>query len=242
MVTVLDDRVFKDIVKEAALMGIPREIILPLRIFQIPFFNFEDYVKIKNSNISILSNYCLAAHLYHTFGMKFTSPTINMFADDENYLRFIGNLKKYMNEPMAEVENTLDNLWGSRYSYIRGRLDDVEWVFNHDVSFSTAEARWRRGVERFNWDNYIVLMTILSDEMAYKFEALPIQHKIGFYWKNLNLPSVICMPGWRDQVIRREWKCNFPPYVNHVADDAFGVRGVNWMRALLHRDGFVRVE
>ena len=202
VVSVIDDKIYKDIIIEAESMGIRREIILPLRIFQIPFFDFDKYIKIKDSNISILSDYCFGGYLYHKFGMKFLSPTINMYADNENYYRFISNLKKYMYAPMKEVSEILDKPYRGFLSYPRGIIEDVEWEFNHDITYSTAAERWRRGSERFNWDNYIVIMTIRSDEMALKFDQLPIEHKIGFYWKDLGLKSVICMPEWNDEAYR----------------------------------------
>ncbi len=242
IVSVMNDRIYKEIVKEAEEMGIDRSIILPLRIFQIPFFNFEDYIKIKESNISILSDYCFAGFLYHKFGMKFTSPTINMYANNENFYRFISDLDKYMNTPMVEVENAIDQPYLGCFAYPRGRIDDVEWEFNHDPLYETAAARWKKGVERFNWDNYIVVMSIRSDQMARQFNELPIEHKMGFYWKDLGLDSVICMPEWKTPSIRQKYGFDFARLANRVADEAGGIRTVNWMKALLHEDGYSRVK
>ena len=59
-----------DILSEALHLGIDRDVILPLRIFRIPFFDFDRYIQIKKSNISILSDYCFAGFLYHKFGLK----------------------------------------------------------------------------------------------------------------------------------------------------------------------------
>lgn len=242
IVAVIDDKVYKEIIKDAEKIGVPREIILPLRIFEIPFFNFEDYIKIKKSNISIISDYCFAGHLYHKFGMKFTSPTINMYADNDNYFRFISNLEKYLNEPMVEVPNVIDDRYKDIYTYPRGRVGDVEFEFNHDIEFGTAATRWRKGVERFNRDNYIVIMTIRSDEMAYKFNSLPLKYKIGFYWKNLGLESVIYIPEWNDAAFRAKFNYDFAILVNCASDDTRGFRAINWMKALLHQDEFNRVK
>jgi uncharacterized protein (DUF1919 family) len=242
IVTALNENTFEEIIREATEMGIQREIILPASIFWIPFFNFEEYIQIKNSNVSILSDYCFAGYLYHRFGMKFTSPTINMFADNDNYIRFLQNLEKYMNEPMTEVKNTVDNCYKNIFTYPRGMIGDVEWQFNHDVCFSTAAERWKRGVERFNWDNYIAIMTIENDEMAYKFETLPIKNKIGFYWKDLNLDSIIYMPTWQNPEIRKNCGYAFSALVNRVADGTYGYGTINWMKALLHQCGYSRTE
>lgn len=244
VVSVMDDRIYKEIIKEAEGMGIKRENILSLRIFQIPFFDFEKYIKIKNSNISILSDYCFAGYLYHKFDLKFLSPTINMFTDNENYYRFISNLKKYMYAPMKEVQEKeiMEKPYEGLYFYPRGIIEDVEWQFNHDVVYSTAAERWKRGIERFNWDNYIVIMTIHSEEMAIKFDQLPIEHKIGFYWKDLGLESVICMPEWNDASYRAKFGYLFSGLVNKAATETRGIRAVNWMKALLHEEDYSRVK
>lgn len=240
IVSVLSDLIYKEIVQQAQEIGIKREVILPLRIFQIPFFNFDDYIKIKESNLSIVSDYCFAGFLYHKFGLRFTSPTINMFADNENYFRFISDMDTYMSMPMTEVEDIINHPYGI-YVYPRGRLADVEWIFNHDITFDTAEARWKKGVQRFNWNNYMVIMTINSDEMAYKFDALPIKNKIGFYWKDLHLDSIICTPQWNEPSFRAKMAYTYHYFINKIAiENNGGVRAVNWMKALLHQEGFRR--
>ena len=100
----------------------------------------------------------------------------------------------------------------------------------------------KKGVERFNWDNYIVVMSIRSDQMARQFNELPIEHKMGFYWKDLGLDSVICMPEWKTPSIRQKYGFDFARLANRVADEAGGIRTVNWMKALLHEDGYSRVK
>jgi len=213
-----------------------------MRIFRIPFFDFDEYIKIKESNISILSDYCFAGYLYHKFGLQFTSPTINMYADNENYYKFLLDIEGHMKLPMQEVENTRDNLYKGIYAYPRGYVGNSEWVFNHDVTFDKAVARWNKGVARFNYDNFIVIMTIYSEEMAYLFDKLPIENKIGFYWKELNLNSVICMPEWNNPKVRERYNSDFSALINRVADEENGIRAINWIKALQHKGGFNRIE
>lgn len=242
IVTVDDDRIYKEIVAEATSIGISREKIVPLRIFKIPFFDFEKYVQIKNSNISVVSDNCFAGYLYHKFGMKFLTPTINMFAGNDDYYKFISNLKLNMAKPMVEVENVVEDVYAGMFSYPRGKVGECEWQFNHDIVYDTAAERWNRGVKRFNWDNYLVTMAIRSDEMAYKFEELAIEHKIGFYWKDLGLKSVVYMPEWNNPKVRAKQFYNFSTFVNRAADEALGIRSVNWMKVLLHEENYRRIE
>lgn len=173
--------------------------------------------------------------------MKFTSPTINMYSDNENYMYFLKDIKSHFEQPMMEVHDTTNNLYKGVFSYPRGRVGDSEWIFNHDVCFETALKRWNKGVERFNYNNFLVIMTLYSDGMAYEFDSLPIEHKIGFYWKDLNLDSVVCIPEWNNPQIRSKFDCNFSNIVNRVAEENMGIRSINWMNALQHKGDIRRV-
>lgn len=242
IVTIIDECICEKVICEAIQIGIKREHILPVRIFQIPFFNFEEYIIIKNSNISILSDYCLGGWLYHTFGFQFTSPTINMYINNDNYYKFLQDIEGYMKKEMKEVENVVDNSYLGYYACPRGRLGDLEWIFNHDTTFETASQRWKRGVERFNYSNFIAVMTIRSDEMAYKFDELPIKNKIGFYWKDLQLKSIVCLNEWNNPELRKKARYDFAVMSNGTAyDSEIGVRAINWMKLLLHNDDFRRI-
>ena len=73
-----------------------------------------------------------------------------------------------------------------------------------------------------------------------RFEDVPIKHKIGFYWKELNLSSVICLPRWNDPAYRSRFDYCFSAMVNRIATEEDGVRAVNWMKALLHENDYKR--
>ena len=121
IVTVVNNQVYQEIVRQAMKLGIARSKILPLRIFEIPFFNFDEYVKIKNSNVSILADGCLGGLLYHRFGLEMTSPTINMSIDNADYYRFLENLESYLTKDMVEVTDVVDNAYKGLFCFPRGR-------------------------------------------------------------------------------------------------------------------------
>lgn len=247
IITTLVDKVFNEILERALDLGVKREAIIPVRVFEIPFFNFNDYIKIKEANISFVSDFCFAGFLYYRFGFKRTSPTINMHASsNEGYLNFLKDIKGHLALEMEKIENIVDQPYMGLYTYPRGRLGDCEWVFDHDTTFESAVERWNKGRERFNYDNYVAFMTIRSDEAAYAFEALPIEHKLGFYWKELNLKSVVCIPEWSNPEVRRRYVNNFAWIVNHIADGSgragtpYRCQMINWMKFLQFKDGFIR--
>ena len=238
IVTVKSDKIFKEIVKEALSLGINRERIIPVRVFNIPFFNFDNYIKIKESNVSILSDYCFAGFLYHRFGLKHTSPTINMKTDNANYLKFLSELEYYMNKPMMEVTNSSSISTDGEFP--RGRVGDVEWTFNHDKEFETACERWNQGVERFNWNNFIVSFVAENDEAAIQFDSLPIEKKIGFYNKDLGLKSIIYVPQWNRPFVKQQYENIFHRFCNGIA--SFDNKVINWMEILMDGEIKPRIE
>lgn len=81
--------------------------------------------------------------------MRFTSPAIDMFSDNENYLKFLKDIKGHFKESMIRIENIVENIHLEIYMYPRGIVGDSKWQFNHDISFETAVARWKRSAGRF---------------------------------------------------------------------------------------------
>ena len=52
--------------------------------------------KIKNKNFTIISNNCTAGFIYHDLGLKFLTPTINLFIRTDEYITFANNLEYYL--------------------------------------------------------------------------------------------------------------------------------------------------
>lgn len=56
----------------------PEKIIRSSVLFT-PNFNLDDYLRLKESNCSILSNYCLGGMISAYLALPFLSPTVNMY-------------------------------------------------------------------------------------------------------------------------------------------------------------------
>src|SRR5574344_2087328 len=50
---------------------------------------------LTNKDFSIISQNCVGGVLYHDLGLKFTSPTINLYFEPLDFMRYILNLRKY---------------------------------------------------------------------------------------------------------------------------------------------------
>lgn len=136
-ILVASDKYFSGIYKEAVNLGIKEDQILPVRIFQLPGFDFEKYVKLLNSKISIIANNCWGGITYHNLGLQFLSPFINIHIHESEYLHLLKNLHYYIN---CELKF---RRWGYsprlKKNFPVCVLDDIELFCNHYFSFEDVE-------------------------------------------------------------------------------------------------------
>lgn len=226
--------------------GIEDERILRSNPFELPYFQLDDYLELKKSKVTILSNYCLGGILYKKLGLEQLSPTINAFCTTENYYEFVENYEKYLSCDMEilEEDKMQDALKiGEMFaSAPRGMIhNQVEWVFNHDVYIEKAVDRWNEKRKKVNMENIVVLKTIFSDEDAYRFENLNVEKKLGFYYKDLGLKHVLYCPEWKDQEVRDIYASYFVGFVIDRATDTLKYyKNVDWIRFLLGKEDYIR--
>lgn len=102
------------------------------------------------SEFTLISQNCIGGVFYHDMGMKFDSPTINLFFYADDYLHFVLNLDYYLSFP-------LEMHWGEEYPI--GILGDVKIYFMHYKTCTEAEESWNRRVQRIHQDKIMVLAT-----------------------------------------------------------------------------------
>ena len=113
--------------------------------------------KNKNTDFSLFSPNCFAGIIYHRLGLEFKSPTINMlFPIKKQYLKFVSNLKYYMEFPLVFIED-------KHYNCPVGMVGDVKIVFNHDTNTDTILSNWERRKKRINYNNIYLMFDDLAD-------------------------------------------------------------------------------
>lgn len=105
---------------------------------------------LTNSDFSIISQNCIGGVLYNDFGLKFLSPTINLYFSTDDFMKFVLNLKYYLNLD-------LKMRWKEKYPI--GILDDITIHFMQYSSCSEAESAWNRRKKRINFDKILVIST-----------------------------------------------------------------------------------
>ncbi len=134
------------------------------------------FLRLKNHNPTIISSNCNGEFIYYDMKMKFLSPTINLSFEMNEYIKFLQNLKWYLDQEIVEIND-------ERFSFPTGMLGDIEIRFNHYKTFEEAVNKWNERKKRINWDN-LFIMGIDGDGCTYEsiraFDALPYKNKVIF--------------------------------------------------------------
>ena len=135
------------------------------------------YVKIKRKNYikkirshydygmetpSILCSTCIGGMIYKNLGLRFMSPTINLWCTAEDFSKIAEDPQKYFEHDIEFIHND------AQYDYPHpvGRIDDIVIYFTHYKTEEEAAAKWRERGKRFDYDNVYIITDDkgLSDE------------------------------------------------------------------------------
>lgn len=167
---VMNEKSYQDIVQEAIACGIKREQIIPYRVLDIPYINFEAYIGLKRSNISIISDNCWGGIVCHTLGIECLSPFKNMFVEEEDYIKLLRELKWYMEQPLM-----FDCFGKDRHkpvTYPIMTLGDIRIHCNHEKDPEAAIENWDRRRKKINYNNLFVEMYTERQDIIEKFLKL----------------------------------------------------------------------
>lgn len=226
--------------------GCCKDKIIRSHIFFLPNFDWEEYLSLKKSQLSILSNCCLGGMLYRKLGLEMLSPTINMFCLGKDWIEFVSNYKYYLKCEMKQYidEVSMNGLRGTEQFFPKGILDEkLIWYFNHDKTAEGAINNWNRRCKRVNLDNVVVVEIILNDDAAYAFDALPTKRKLGIYHKDLHLTNVMYIPEWEDKNIRFSCHGSWIGFANnYMAGEGGFIGAIDWIKFLKGDNDFKRFK
>lgn len=152
-------------------------------------------LRLRNRQPSIIASNCIGTFIYYDMKLQFRSPTINLSFDMNDYVRFLENLKWYLEQPLLSYED-------DRFDYPCGMIGDVKIRFNHYKTFAEAKEKWEVRKERIDWDNLFII-GIDGDNCTYetlqRFDVLPYEHKVIFTHKPYTeLSSAYYLPGFEN--------------------------------------------
>lgn len=163
------NKTIKDAVLDIFWNNIARKIIRPRYIGRIrKQYNYD-------KAISILSSNCIGGEIYNDLGLQFTSPTINLWLSEADFLKMMGHLKEYLSEELTFVNN------GGGYPL--AELKDIQIHFLHYSSEVEAKEKWYSRCKRINYDNIYMIMCDLdlTDDEFLSFQSITtVKRKIMF--------------------------------------------------------------
>ncbi len=167
-----------EIVKASRQLKLPEEKLLGDWIVCIPGFTLDKYRKLQRSRLSIFAMNCFGGIMYHTLGLPFRSPFINMWLHASEYIRFLHAPRVYMEEKLVLKEMVWNDVF--QYHHPISTLGNIDIVMNHDPNFDDVIAKWERRRPKINWYNLFVTAYTESEEILEQFDALPYGKKVCF--------------------------------------------------------------
>ena len=230
---------WRDIFTKLVELGIEQDKILRSNIFKLPFFNFEKYIELRKSNITILSNSCIGGKIYNKLALETLSPTKNMYCLGKNFVRFCNNVEYYIKQEMKPLENDdiKEGTIGLEDFFQKGKLDDIVWTFNHSVYAEDAISKWNEHVKKINIDNIAVIMIILNDSDIELFNSIKFEKKIGVYYKNIDASNIIYCPTWNNEQTRYRYMSNWIMFANDFLEE--GAK-IDWLKFLNGEQNYIR--
>lgn len=129
---------------------------------------------------------CTGGIISHNLGLQFLSPTVNLYMNAEDFIKFCENLLYYVGIDKFEI-CTDKNVIGNR-NYPIAYLGNLTLYLVHYSSVEEAEKKWNERKQRINWDNIVIFNTDregMTEELKDRFEKLPYR-KVMF----VNKPDV----------------------------------------------------
>ncbi|MGN0495221.1 MAG: DUF1919 domain-containing protein [Lachnospiraceae bacterium] len=123
---------------------------------------------LNDKNITIISSDYTGGMLYHDFNMQFLSPTINMYMDAQDYLKFINNIKYYLDKPFIECPED-----EKQEGYPVALLGDIKLHLVHYHSVEEAQEKWNERKTRINFQRLYFIMNdrnFCSPNMVAQFD------------------------------------------------------------------------
>lgn len=136
-------------------------------------------MKLKNKDFSIIASNCNGGAILSDLGIKFNTPTINLFFYPEDYLKFLSNIKENLEFELIEEKD-------DRFNYPIGNLNGIKIHFMHYTTFDEAKRKWEERKHRINYNNLFIIFTD-RDGCTYEqmkvFDELPYKNKVIFTHK-----------------------------------------------------------
>lgn len=179
---------------------------------------FKDYLRKKlnktnqsrltNTDVTIISSNCIGGVISHELGLQFRSPTVNLYIEPSDYVRFCSRLEYYMEQHLVQVDKETD--------YPIAMCGDVTIHGLHYANFTELNQKWEDRKKRINYDNLFIMMIErdgCTKEDIQQFDQLPYPNKVIFVSQEMpEIASAVYIP---ETVIRTDGITQVDTMVNY---------------------------
>ena len=156
--------------------------------------------RLRDKNITILSMNCAGRILYHDLGLRFLSPTINLYMQAEDFIRFCSRLPYYLS--LDHLRPCVDPAILDGRTYPVAWLGDIKLFLVHYASVEQAEEKWNERKKRIQWERIVLLATDrdgMTDALKDRFEQLPYPKVMFVHLPDSRHPSCYYLKGYEKE-------------------------------------------
>ncbi len=179
--------------------------------------------RFRGENRTIISHNCIGGVLSHELGLKFLSPTVNLFMSSEDFIKFCENMEYYLS---LEIEAYKGDI---KREYPLGQLGGLVLYFVHYETLDQARNKWNERKTRVDYDNIYIIATDrdgFTDELFEKFKKLPYENKKLFsHLPMSDEKDVVYIKGFED-------KDYIEPLTNKVEKGKYLIDQFEWVEWL----------
>ena len=110
--------------------------------------------RIKNTDFTIISSNCCSGWIYKLLGMRFDSPTINLWIDKKEFILFASDLHYYLAQKLKFYKKEGRTC---PCAYIGEDNRKISIDFIHYETEEIAEKKWIERKKRIHWDNLYII-------------------------------------------------------------------------------------
>ena len=131
-----------------------RKVILKIS----PVFYNKRYRKNNaQKSVTFVSQNCIGGVLYHMLGMQFSSPTINMFIENENFVKLAENPQHYFSMDAEPYEECHVDANDKNLCYPVIKVDDIFLCCQHYENCDAAVEAWNKRRRRVDYKKLFVI-------------------------------------------------------------------------------------
>lgn len=126
-----------------------------------------------------INELCGGGVVSHELGLRFNSPTVNLWFKPEEFIKFLNRLEYYLYS--CEIQEDIQSR--QECGYPVGKLDDIRVYFAHYKSFEQAKQKWNERLKRLHMDNIYIIMVQkdgCTEQDILSFDQLKFKHKVIF--------------------------------------------------------------